>query len=282
MESTSHFNVFAHEKKVAEETKAILQSSYQKISGFLEDSLTHVVTVYVLDTEEEFHSLVGNSFPDWGVGCAIPSHNLIILKSPVRFKYYKPFEQVVTHELAHVFLGKFSKGVRIPRWLDEGFAMHQSQEWSLGQDIAVGRAVLTGSILPLSKIESVNAFGESKADLAYTESFLAVSYLYREYGAGTEKEILTQLAQGTSIDLAFLRTIGINYLSFQIDFEKYIKTKYNWISFLGDTFLLWLGLAFLIIFLYFLKRRYTKKTLEEWELEEQGIKRIDEFSDDQT
>ncbi|HEX7400666.1 MAG TPA: peptidase MA family metallohydrolase [candidate division Zixibacteria bacterium] len=259
-----------------------MQTSYAKISGFLEDSLTEVVNVYAVDSEDEFLSLVGGGFPDWGVGCAIPDQNLIILKSPYRFKYYRPFSQVVIHELAHIFLGKYANGKRIPRWLDEGFAMHQSQEWAIGQDIAIARAVLTGSTIPLSDIESVNTFSQNKAELAYTESFLAVSYLYSEYGKGTEKELVTQLANGSSLDIAFLRTIGSNYLSFQLDFEKYLQTKYNWVSILGDTFPLWLGLAFLIVILYFLKRRYTKKTVKEWELEDQGIKRIDEFSDDKT
>ena len=281
-ESTSHFAIHAHDENLAQEIKVILESSYQRISGFLEDSLTDVVDIYAVDSEEEFVSMVGNSFPDWGIGCAIPARNLIILKSPLRFKYYRPFSQVVTHELAHIFLGKLSGAKRIPRWLDEGFAMYQSQEWRIGQDVAVARAVLTGSVLPLSQIESVNAFRESKAQLAYTESFLAVSYLYSEYGEGTIKELVTHLANGTSIDLAFMRTIGSNYLSFQMEFEKYIKAKYNWISFFGDTLLLWIGLAFLIVFLYFLKRRHTRKTLEEWEIEEQRIKRIDDFSDNQT
>jgi len=280
--STPHFDIHAQDENLTLEVKVILESSYQKISDFLEESFTGVVSVYVADTEEEFGLILGNSFPEWGVGCAIPSRNLIVLKSPIRFKYYRPFSQVVTHELAHILLGKLSRGKRIPRWLDEGFAMYQSQEWRVGQDIAVARAVLTGSILPLSQIESVNAFRESKAQLAYTESFLAVSYLYSEYGEGTVKELVTHLANGTSIDLAFMRTIGSNYLSFQMEFEKYIQTKYNWVSFFGDTFLIWIGLAFLIVFLYLLKRRHTKKTLKEWELEEQGIKRIDEFSDDQT
>lgn len=281
-ESTSHFNIYTHDQHLASEIKGVLQTSYEKISGFLEDSLTEVVNVYAVDSDEEFLSLVGSSFPDWGVGCAIPERNVILLKSPYRFKYYRPFSQVVTHELAHIFLGKYARGKRIPRWLDEGFAMHQSQEWAIGQDIAIARAVLTGSTIPLSDIESVNTFSQNKAELAYTESFLAVSYLYSEYGKGTEKELVTQLANGSSLDIAFLRTIGSNYLSFQLDFEKYLQTKYNWVSILGDTFPLWLGLAFLIVILYFLKRRYTKKTVKEWELEDQGIKRIDEFSDDQT
>jgi len=279
--NTPHFDIHAHDENVASEVKVILESSYQRIADFLEDSLTEVVSVYVADTEEEFVSMVGKSFPEWGIGCAIPDSNLIILKSPLHFKYSRPFSQVITHELAHIFLGKLSQGKRIPRWLDEGFAMYQSQEWRIGQDVAVGRAVLTGSVLPLSQIESVNAFKESKASLAYTESFLAVSYLYSEYGEGAVKEIVAHLANGTSIDLAFMRTIGENYLSFQLEFEKYIQAKYNWVSFFGDTFLIWIGLAFMIVFLYLFKRHRTKKTLEEWELEEEEMEKTDEFPKDQ-
>lgn len=288
-ESISHFDIYTHDQHLASEIKVLLELSYQKISSFLADSLTHVVSVYAVDSEEEFHLLVGNSFPDWGIGCAILSQNLIILKSPLHFDYHRPLSELVTHELAHIFLGNLAKGVALPRWLDEGFAMHQSQEWQMGQDIAVARALLTGSLLRLSQIESVNAFRESKAQLAYTESFLAVSYLATEYGEDAIRELIDYLASGTNIDLAFLKTIGSNYLTFQLEFDKYIKSKYNWISFFGDTYFLWVGLAFLIIFLYLAKKRHTKKILKEWELEERGIKRMpegdrvdDEWSEDQT
>jgi hypothetical protein len=288
-ESIPHFDIYAHDKNIAQNIKTDLEFSYQKISSFLDDTLTHRVSVYVVDSDEEFRSLVGEGFPDWGIGCAIPSQNLIILKSPLHFDYHRPLSELVTHELAHIFLGNLAKGVALPRWLDEGFAMHQSQEWQMGQDIAVARALLTGSLLRLSQIESVNAFRESKAQLAYTESFLAVSYLATEYGEDAIRELIDYLATGTSIDLAFLKTIGSNYLTFQLEFDKYIKSKYNWISFFGDTYFLWVGLAFLIIFLYLAKKRHTKKILKEWELEERGIKRMpegdrvdDEWSEDQT
>jgi hypothetical protein len=276
---TPHFNIYTHNQNLAKEVETHLESSYQKIASFLDDTLTDVVSVYVVDSEEEFRSMVGAGFPDWGIGCAIPSRNIIVLKSPLHFNYDRPISELVTHELAHIFLGNLAEGVALPRWLDEGFAMHQSQEWRMGQDIAVARAVLTGSLLRLSEIESVNAFREKKAELAYTESFLAVSYLTGEYGEETVRELVDHLASGTSIDLAFLKTIGSNYLTFQLEFETHIKSKYNWISFFGDTFLLWVGLAFLIVFLYLVKKRYTKKTLEKWELEEQKAKRMSEGDD---
>jgi hypothetical protein len=286
--STPHFDIHAHDKSLAQQVKTNLESSYQEISSFLDDTLTQMVGVYVVDSDEEFRSMVGGGFPDWGIGCAIPSRNIIVLKSPLHFNYHRPLSELIAHELAHIFLGNLAKGVALPRWLDEGFAMHQSREWRIGQDIAVARAVLTGSLLRLSEIESVNAFREKKAQLAYTESFLAVSYLAGEYGEEVIRELVDHLASGTSIDLAFLKTIGSNYLTFQMEFETYIRSKYSWISFFGDTFLLWVGLAFLIVFLYLIKKRHTKKILKEWELEEQRMKGMsegeaaDDYSEDQT
>lgn len=280
--SPPHFEIHAHDNHLMQEVRGILQSSYGRMSRFLEDSLTETVSVYVVDSEEEFVSKVGESFPDWGIGCAVPERSLIVLKSPLTFKYHRPFAQVVTHELAHIFLGRLSRGKRIPRWLDEGFAMYQSQEWRIGQDVAVARAVITGSLLRLSQIESVNAFKESKAQLAYTESFLAVSYLYQEFGEGTVRELVAHLAKGSSMDVAFMRTIGTTYLSFQLEFETYVGTKYNWLSLLGDTMVIWIGLAFLFIFLYFLKMRRTQKKLSQWELEEGSIGETDELSEDKT
>jgi hypothetical protein len=285
--STSHFYIHAHDLNLAEELRNYLEASYQQISSFLDDTLTQVVNVYVVESDAEFRSMVGGGFPDWGIGCAIPGRNAIILKSPVHFAYTRPFSELVTHELAHIFLANLAKGAALPRWLDEGFAMHQSREWRIGQDVAVARAVLTGSVLRLSEIESVNAFREAKAQLAYTESFLAVSYLTDEYGEEAIRELVDHLASGTGMDLALLKTIGSNYLTFQIDFESYIENKYNWISFFGDTFLLWVGLAFLIVIFYFAKKRYTRRTLKRWELEEQKTERTsqgeatDDFSQDQ-
>ncbi len=266
--STSHFHIHAHDLNLAGEVKNHLESSYQQISSFLDDTLTQVVSVYVVESDAEFRSMVGGGFPDWGIGCAIPSRNTIVLKSPLQFNYHRPFSELVAHELAHIFLGNLAKGAALPRWLDEGFAMHQSREWRIGQDVAVARAVLTGSVLRLSEIESVNAFREAKAQLAYTESFLAVSYLTDEYGEGAIRELVDHLASGTSIDLALLKTIGSSYLTFQMGFESYLEGKYSWISFFGDTFLLWVGLAFLIVILYFAKKRYTRRTLRRWESEE--------------
>jgi hypothetical protein len=265
------FIIHTSSEELKQETQEVLLSAYQRISRILGDTLAHVVTVYVADSDEEFQAKTGKAFPDWGIGCAIPSHHLIIVKSPAHFRYGKSLKQVLEHELAHIFLGSKAKGERIPRWLDEGFAMMQSHEWNLGQDIVVARAVFTNSIFPLSEIERLNWFNQSKAHLAYTLSFLGISYLFREYGQESFVELLDLLSQKRNLDEVFLKTTGSNYIDFQIEFYNHIRKRYQWIGFLGDTFFFWLGLAFLIIFVYLLKRRHAKRILKRWEEEEKSI-----------
>lgn len=267
---TPEFIVFSSSDELTKETTKILQRSCQRLSRIFGDTLTGPVSVYVADTEQEFQARTGSSFPDWGIGCAIPSRHLIVVKSPAHFKYGKSLKQVLEHELAHIFLGAKVKGQNIPRWLDEGFAMMHSHEWTLGQDVVVARAVLTNSIFPLSEIERLNSFRESRAHLAYTLSFLAVSYLFREYGEESFVELVNLLSRGESWDGSLLKTTGSDYRDFQDEFLVYIKSRYQWISLLGDTFFLWVGLAFLIIFVYLLKKRHTKKILRRWDQEEKG------------
>ena len=269
-EGKSKFKIFSSSEELKEQTEEILNNAYQRISQTLQDSLTHITTVYIADTDEEFQSKIGTSFPDWGIGCAIPSRHMIVIKSPAQFRYGKSLKQLLEHELAHIFLEKKVEGKKIPRWLDEGFAMMQSQEWTLGQDVVVARAVMTNSIFPLSKIERLNRFNQSQANLAYTLSFLAISYLFREYGEEGFIDVIELLSQGRNWDEVFLKGTGSDYIDFQMEFYDYIRTRYQWISLLGDTFFFWLSLAFLIILIYLVKKRHTKKTLKRWEEEEKG------------
>jgi hypothetical protein len=262
------FNVYTQNLKLKQEIESLAEKAYKDISSFIEDSLTQPLTIYVAESEKDFKSRLGSDFPDWGIGAAISSQNLIILKSPAKFRYGRPFSEVLEHELAHIFLDKKSGGIMLPRWIEEGFAMLQSKEWQIGQDILVVRAVITNSIVPLSQIENLNQFSDSKAQLSYTESYLALSYFLEEYGKENFFRLLDDLASGESVDLAFIKTTGSSYMGFQNEFSSFIKKRYNWLAFLGDTGLFWVGLAFLLVFLYLMKRYYNRKTLKRWEYED--------------
>lgn len=275
------FNIQAQDPKLKRDIESLAEKASARISAFLGDSLTHPLTIYVAEDEEDFKSKLGSNFPDWGIGAAIARHNLIVLKSPNKFRYTRPFSEVLEHELAHIFLAKKSKGANPPRWMNEGFAMMQSKEWRIGQDLRIAMANLTGSIIPLSQVENLNNFNQSKAELAYTESYLALAYFLEAYGKESFFRLLESLSSDESLDSAFLKATGLSYFGFQEEFTDYLKKKYNFFAILGDTFLLWLGLAFLLVFLYLIKKYYNRKTLKRWEYEDR-IGKYGHYEEDQT
>jgi hypothetical protein len=274
------FDIYTQDPKFKQEVEATVLKAYAQISAFIEDSLTHPVTIYIAENDSDFRSRLGSDFPDWGIGAAVSGHNLIVLKSPARFRYNRPFSEVLEHELAHIFFDKKVGNSVPPRWMDEGFAMLESREWRIGQDILIVRAVFTNSIIPLAQIENLNSFSDSKAELAYTESYLALSYFLDQYGKDSFFKFLNYLSSGQTLDLAFLNATGDSYIDFQASFVDFLKKKYNWLAFLGDNILFWLVLAFLLVFLYFMKRYYNRKTMKRWEYEDK-IGKYDYHEEDQ-
>ncbi|HVP36980.1 MAG TPA: peptidase MA family metallohydrolase [Terriglobales bacterium] len=268
IQAVPQFDIFTQDPKLKQEVESAALKSYAQISAFIEDSLTHPVTIYIAENNSDFKSKLGSDFPDWGIGAAVSGHNLIVLKSPAKFRYNRPYSEVLEHELAHIFMDKETGNATPPRWLDEGFAMLESREWQIGQDILIVRAVFTNSIIPLSQIEDLNSFSNSQAELAYTESYLAVSYFLDQYGKESFFRLLNYLSTGQALDLAFSKATGESYIGFQAGFVDFLKKKYNWLAFLGDNILFWLVLAFLLVFLYFMKRYYNRKTIKRWEYED--------------
>ena len=239
-----------------------------ELSDFFGDSLAFPVSIFVTQNDKQFDSLVGENFPDWGVGAAIPSQYLIVVKSPTKHNYFKSLPEVLTHELAHIFLGNKVNRQDLPRWLDEGFAMYIAQERRWDVVLSVAKAVFTGSLVNLTEIDSVNSFNSPKAHLAYLESYLAVNYFIQIYGRDSFKELISNLAGGENINSALVKTIGLDYRRFSDEFAGHLRRKYNWTSFFSDSLLLWLMLAFLIVMLYFVKKSKTKKIVKGWEKEE--------------
>ncbi len=269
--NSAHFEVYSSNQSFSEQVNQILEAGYSKALAYFQIDLPRKVQVFVTTKPAEFDSLVGPNLPDWSLACAIPEQNMIVLKSPDKYHYRKELSEVLNHELAHIFLGKVLGNLSVPLWMNEGFAVRFSEKWGWGEKILVARAVLTGSVFSLSQIDSLDYFRESKAQLAYALSFLAVSYLETRYGQGAFLQLVNGYRAVQNLNRAFLSVTGLDYLSFQKEFEEMVRKKYNWVAIFSDSMVLWTGLALLFVLLYFIKKVRTKKILKRWEREEKGL-----------
>jgi hypothetical protein len=223
--------------------------------------------IFIVASHKAFDSLAGSSIPDWGVGVAVPFRHRIVIKSPLITVGDKSLGELTAHEFSHIALSRAVGYRRVPRWLDEGLAMYVSAEWGWSDNLAMSWAVVLGSVIPLSQIEQLNRFEGERVRVAYSQSYLAFKYLLDTYGRSGLNILIDQIRSGKAIDQAFIAAIGADLEAFEREFTGYLNRRYNLLTLIFDSNLLWIILA-LVVVLGFLIVRFNRK---------RRISRLDEY-----
>jgi hypothetical protein len=266
-----HFIYYFDNTSQIDRADSILEKTRSQMIVLVQDSLSYKPAVYVLNNIDEFNKVIRGKIPDWGAAAAFPERRLMAVKSPDKFQVGKPLEELLAHEYSHLLLHHRTGFKRAPRWFDEGLAMLVSFEWDWTDNLAMSRAGTFGQFIKLREIEQMNRFGEAKAELAYAQSYLAVEYMYREYGANAISRFLGVIASGHSLDSAFSASIGGTFSEFEEEYNTYLKGRYNIASLFMDTMVFWLFLALIVIVAAFVRykrrRQYYKKWAEDEKLQ---------------
>jgi hypothetical protein len=253
-----------------------LNRSYAQLTEILKIDFPDTINVVIADNQSELNQAVGANLPDWGAAVAIKERNLIVIKSPIYFEVGKSLEELLGHELGHLVLEKAAAGKWLPRWFEEGFCQLISGEWQYGQDFLLTRAVWGDGLIPLTALEDVNRFGDTKAALAYAESYLAVSMMARDLGMEFFPEFLEGYKASGNFYDAFFQASGYRYTEYAQLWQNKTTDKYRFILYIFDSRLFFPLLAIIFILLYLLKLWQVRKKKKEWE-------RLEKYhSDDQT
>ncbi len=252
-----------------EEMRLVLDVASLKLEKFFEIKLPDTITVAVVNTLEQFDSLAGGTLPEWGAGAAIPQRQLIILRNPMMDRYPGDMANLLQHELAHIAIYYRVRGKPFPRFLNEGFAVWFSGEWSFSNVITIAKAQSFGNLLPLRAIDNVNSYHQAQAGIAYAESYLVVSYIFDRYGELGFLDLLDEFAKGASMTVAFHSALDISFWRFESDYFKFLGSKYTLFSILSDMSALWIILALIVIVGYVLIRRRKKTAIDRWREQEQ-------------
>ncbi len=241
----------------------IIRQTHTRLVGLIGNFEIDSLDIYIVDSHSRFDSLSGAAIPDWGVGVAIPYKKRIVIKSPLIITGVKSLGELVAHEYSHIVLHHRTAFQPVPRWLDEGMAMYVSAEWGWENNVSVSWAVVMGTIIPLTEIESLNRFESSKAQAAYAQSFLTFKYFIDTYGESSLRIFLQELSRGRDFDDALLRAIGTTYAAFNRESIDYIQGRYNLLTLIFNSNLLWIGLALIVIIGFILTRINRKKRYEQ-------------------
>jgi hypothetical protein len=268
-----HIQSLPDEKPLVEQT---LNRNFIQLTNILKTDFPDTIYVVIAHSQSEFDQAVGAGLPDWGAAVAVKERRLIVVKSPSNFAVGKSLEELLGHELGHLVLEKASADKWLPRWIEEGFCQLISGEWKYGQDFLLTRAVWGDGLIPLTLLEEVNRFGDTKAALAYAESYLAVNMMVRDVGIEFFPDFLEGYRKSGNFYDAFFKASGYRYTEFAQIWQNKTTDKYRFILYIFDSRLFFPLLAIIFILLYFVKLWQVRKKKKEWE-------RLERFySDDET
>jgi hypothetical protein len=184
--------------------------------------------------------------PEWGGGGALGPDTIIIPidKDPI---LGMNIMRTTVHEMAHCVLRRAYPRLQIPRWFHEGVAMTLAGELNFREEVILSEAALTNSLVPLLSIDSVNAFNESRAALAYAESHVAVRILLDKYGIDAVGAILSKGNRYNDFWRGFKDEMGMDDKEYNELVAQEIRSRYLLLFIFGDEYLFWFLLSLLFV-----------------------------------
>ena len=244
----------------------------KELTGF---SPGEKIDVFIAADKKEFKQFQPEKarVPGWAAGVAFPSQNMMILLK----KKNTGLAPVFRHELNHILLGQTFRGKeKVPRWLDEGLAMIVAGEWNLSNMATMTGAVLSGSVIPMEDLTTHFPYEESRARIAYAQSFYFISFLKRKFGNNSFRTFLSQYSKYYNFKVAIRKTYFLDWWEVEDMWQQYLRLRFNWIPIITSTGFLWFVASVIFVIGYFHKKRKSRLKLKEWEEEEAFIYDDDE------
>lgn len=231
------------------------------------------VRVHVARTPGEMATLapVGAPYPSYASGVAYPQIGYVLLTIfPDQPSAAHDLVEVFKHELAHVALYDALGGQRVPRWLNEGFAVHLSGESSLQRVQVLWSAVLAGDVLPFGQLDGGFAGGvnQGQVNLAYAQAADVVRYLLRTRDANRFNLMLNRLREGASLDHALQESYGVDLVGLEYEWREDASRRYSFWPVLLSGSMIWVGVLGLFLLAWRRHKKRTQATLERWAREE--------------
>lgn len=221
--------------------------------------------VYLAPSQAVFDEITQGRLPHWSLAVAMPASRKMVLKAGPS----EQLAQTIQHEMSHILLHSVIQQP-VPVWFHEGMAMWVSREWRLQHTASVFYAVLSGGLIPLSEIDAVLRFPSVKADLAYTESLLAVLYILRLGGENGLVAMISELSHQAPFEVALFRVTEQTPYEFERSWNDYVSGRFSLTALLVSPDSLWGYLVLLFLLVYVVVKVRNRAKLRRWELEEQA------------
>lgn len=183
-----------------------------------------------------------------------------IVLFPRRAPHYPSggIEEVLKHEMAHVFLSRAARGRPLPRWFHEGIAMTAARPFGM-EDRARVFLELFRAPPTLKEIEAMFAGDERSVTRAYALSGAFVDDLLRQYGGSFPGAVVKRVAAGDPFAFAFSEIAGAPLAVEEWRFARRHTSLEGWTVLLTSSATLWAGITILALLAIAVRRRRNAK-----------------------
>ena len=203
--------------------------------------------------------------PDYATGVAYSRWGVILLTMSAPQTWEPPdLEVVLVHELSHVALYRAVAGNDVPRWFNEGVAIHQSEARMLPRMESLLRAAAQRSMLRLSELDKHFPSRPHEVNVAYAQSADVVSFLRRSNNDERRfHRMIYALRNGETFDTALASAYGWTRIGLERQWRESLRTRYRILPALLAGSTVWVIAAILVVFAYRRRRQYHHMKLQQ-------------------
>jgi hypothetical protein len=239
----------SNQEKLLKHILTVLPEKQAKVQSILSIDNPINIVVFLCGDQECWSALTGGQIPEWGVGAAFPEKAYIVLQAPGLSQPLLPIEQVIAHELAHIYLYNYLGDDIVPLWFNEGFAMYIAEQWSWDKSEQLKKASIFHHLISFPSISNNFPYWGDLAHLAYAESISAFNFLYNKLEPEGFLKFLTAIKSDGDFETALTSQTGLDLADLEDDWQRFLKRRYLPMSLMTDDFTLWmlLAIAFMVL-----------------------------------
>lgn len=269
---TKHFTIYYPErhKVVAARAGKIAEGWHAILSRKLKFAPKAIVPIYLYPDRKSFSKAIGDAPSDTVVGMA--QVHLLDIRVDASGAF-ADIARIIPHELVHIFVSAYlgANYFRLPVWMHEGLAKYYGKDWS-GTDVELLADAASGNgLIPFKELALSFPAESKKRDIAYVESYSAVSYMAKTYTESSIPDLLYQIKDGQLFPTAMRYSIGVSPERFESDWRQHLLGEYNsnrWIRF--ATAFIWFGTSVVVVLAFRARLIQKRRKAREFEEEEEA------------
>jgi hypothetical protein len=203
--------------------KNLIFDTAERSAGFMEEDfdlqLTGPITIVIYTASDEVVDYY-TYFDDKTGGVAVSELGFTVQVIEDYSGVEEWINDVIPHEISHLYFDQAIDGQAAPTWLNEGLA--QVNEFRLGADYLsnINKQLQDNQPLPdIKRLES-NFNSGQWSGIDYEMAYSITSYIIDTYGKESIHAILTKYADGTGREKAFRDVLGVDFATLYNNWYK--------------------------------------------------------------